>query len=190
MRAKAENSGLVELVVQVDETALDGAAEMKVVFALFPTDVVGPGVIIACEEGGGVVTEGETALHADALNGIGSRLERERNAKDCGIHDIRPRTTVGDFARIAETEIIDQAGRENMRLVGQEVLRRDCKSSVRVGYEQQRIKNGRLGEAVEFVATAELVILAKRVIDAAYGGVEVFNVGLGKWHRRLRTGRN
>ena len=190
MCAEAEDSGLVELIVQVDQAALDGAAKMQIVLALFPADVVGPSVVVASEERGGVVTEGEPTLNADALNGIGSRLERERSPEGCGIHDIRPRTTVGDFARIAETKIIDQAGRENMRLVGQEVLRRDCKSSVRVRYEQQRIKNGGFGEAIEFVATTELVILTEGVIDAADGGVEVLNVGLREWHGRLLTGRN
>src|SRR5437879_9188301 len=77
-----------------------------------------------------------------------------------------------------------------MMIVSKRFLRDERKSSIRVGYEQQRINNGRLGKAIEFVATAELVILAEGVDDAAYGGVEVFNVGLGEWDGWLRTGGN
>src|SRR5437016_1326158 len=163
---------------------------MKVMLALFPTDVVGPSVVIASEEGGGVVAEGEAALNANTLNGIGSWLERERNAERGNARRIGSRAAVGDFARVAKTEIIDEARRENMGFVRQEVLRGDRKSGVRVGYEQQRIKNGRLGKAIEFVATAELVILAEGVVDAANGGIEVFNIGLREWHGWLRTGGN
>ena len=190
MCAEAEDSGLVELIVQVDQAALDGAAKMQIVLALFPADVVGPSVVVASEERGGVVTEGEPTLNADALNGIGSRLERERSPESGDACGVGSRAAVGDFARIAKTEVIDEARREDMGFVRQEVLRGDRKSGVGVGDEQQRIKNGGFGEAIEFVATTELVILTEGVIDAADGGVEVLNVGLREWHGRLLTGRN
>ena len=90
MRAEAENSGLVELIVQVHQAALDGAAKMQIVLALFPADVVGPSVVIASEERGGVVAEGEAALNANTLNGIGSWLERERNAERGNARGIGP----------------------------------------------------------------------------------------------------
>src|SRR5207244_4391842 len=188
--AEAENSGLVELIVQVDQAALDGAAKMQIVLALFPADVVGPSVVVASEERGGVVTEGEPTLNADALNGIGSRLERERSPESGDACGVGSRAAVGDFARIAKTEVIDEARREDMGFVRQEVLRGDRKSSVGVGDEQQRIKNGGFGEAIEFVATTELVILTEGMIDPADGGVEVLNVGLREWHGRLLTGGN
>ncbi len=117
-------------------------------------------------------------------------MERERNPESGDTGGIGSRAAVGDFARVAKTEIIDEAGRENMRFVRQEVLCGDRKSSIGVGDEQQRIKNGGLGEAIEFVATTELVILTEGMIDAADGGVEVFNVGLREWHGGLLTGRN
>ncbi len=158
--------------------------------ALFPADVVGPSVVVASEERGGVVAEREPTLNTDALNGIGSGLEWERNAESCDAHDVGSRAAVGDFARVAKTEIIDEAGRENMGFVRQEVLRGNRKRSVGVGDEQQRIKNGGLGEAIEFVATTELVILTEGMIDAADGGVEVLNVGLREWHGGLLTGGN
>ena len=92
---------------------------------------------------------------------------------------------MGDFAGIAEAEIIDELWRENMRFVRQEVLRRDCKSGVRVRDELQWVKNGRLCEAIDFVTAAQLVVLPKGVIDAAHGGVEVFSVGLRERHGRV-----
>ena len=151
---------------------------MKVVLALFPTDVIGPRVVIAGEESDGIVPEGETPLNADTLNGRRSRLERDRNAKGCGVGSIGSGTAVGDFARVAKAEIVDEPGRENVSFVRQEVLRGDRKSTVRVRDKLQRIKNGRLCEAIEFVTATQFVVLPEGVIDAAHDGIKVLGVGL------------
>src|SRR5437879_11518849 len=122
---------------------------MKIVLAPFPTDVVGPGVVIASEECNWIVPEGETALDANALDGRGRRLKWNGNAESGDAHGIGSRAAVRNFAGIAESEIVDEARRENVSFVREEILRGDRKCAVGVRDKLQRIKNGRLGETIE-----------------------------------------
>jgi len=81
LRAESEESGLIELVVQINFATLERPAKMNVVLTFLPAHIIGPSEVVSREKRGWVVTEREATLNTDSLNRIRARLERQIHAK-------------------------------------------------------------------------------------------------------------
>src|SRR5262249_44648616 len=152
---EAEQSRLVELIIEIHLAFLDRTAKMQLVLASLQNHIIGVGEIVADEGGGGIVAKAEPSLDAYALNCAGLGLERQRHAEGGDVCRTCTRATVSDFAGKAYAEIVDRPRREDMGLMNQGVLGGDIKCRIRVLDQEERVEHGFLRKAIEFVTRGD-----------------------------------
>src|SRR5215475_11546802 len=158
---------------------------MQVMFVQDPAYVVAPAEIITHECSGWVIPERESPIHPDLLDGF-YRLIRKIDAQICHADCICRRSATGFFARIAEAGIIQQMRAENMALMQQDVLRRDCRT-ILVGQEIGGIKYRIAGKAIICVSHREAVGRGKNMFQFAQNIMKVALVRLSEGHISITT---